>query len=281
MRKTIFSIIIALLAFLCAGCGGDQYAIEKQYYQLTKEAGNILKNPHSSPKNEVNRVVLKLNNFSRKFPGNNLSINAEFNIAQIYTAKTEYANARAQLNKIISVYNKLPAVCAQAAFLIANTYEMENAWASALAQYNKIPLEYPLTQSGINTPIYLTAHYKKTFEPDKMREAARGAIKHYNGLAEKYPDSPLEIRVQTLAADCYLLLQEPQSAIDTLNRLIEKYKHKINTDAIVMSIAVIYSREMKDKANTKLTLERLIKDYPKSKLVKQAKEILKKLQTGG
>ncbi len=277
MAKKTAVIFFLILCVVICGCGKDRYSIEKRYYHTLRQANSVFKNPHATPPNELQKVVSLLNNFSQEFPKSKLAVNAEFNIARLYTVKAEYKAARAQLMKITANYVKSKPICSEAAFLTGNTYELENKWPVALAQYKKIIQDYPVTSKGINTPLYIIQYYKKNFEPDKMKEATRDAIKHYNGLAEKYPDSPLEIRVQTLAAECYILLQEPQSSIDTLNRLIEKYKDKINTDGIVMSIALIYSREMKDKAKTKLTLERLIKDYPKSKLVQQAKDILKNI----
>lgn len=277
MGKIILSILIALGICLSSGCGKDQYAVERQYYHAVKEAEKIFKNPHASPKNELIRVVSIFDKFTRQFSGNNLAVNAEFNIAQLYIAKEEYESARAQLKKINAKYSKSEPLCSEALFLAGKSYELENKWNLALTQYNRILEQYPVTPKGISLPIYLIQYYKQKFEPDKMREAAGNAISHYNRLAEKYPDSPLALRAQTLAAECYLFLQEPLSAINTLNSVVERYKDKTNTDGIVLSIALIYAKEIKDKTKAKETLKRLIQDYPKSKLIKQAKEILRKI----
>lgn len=277
MNKAILPILLALGICFCSGCAQDQYAIEKQYYHAVKEAEKILKNPSASPKNELTRVIAILNKFSQQFSDNNLAVSAEFNIAQLYIAKEEYENGRVQLKKISAKYAKSEAVCSEALFLTAKSYELENKWNLALTQYNRILAEYPVTSKGIALPIYLMQYYKQKFQPDKMREAARNAIGHYSRLAEKYPISPLALRAQTLTAQCYLFMQEPLSAIKTLNSAVETYKDKTNTDEIVFSIALIYAKEIKDKTKARETLERLIRDYPKSKLIKNATEILKKI----
>ncbi len=277
MNKAILPILLALGICFCSGCTRDQYAAEKQYYHAVKEAEKILKNPHASPKNELTRVVSILDKFARQFSNNNLAVHAEFNIAQLYIAKEEYESGRAQLKKINAKYSKSEAVCSEAVFLTGKSYELENKWDMALTQYNRILMEYPITPKGITLPIYLIQYYKQKFDPDKMRQAARNAINHYNNLAEKYNDSPLALRAQTLTAECYLFLQEPLNAINTLNSVVERYKNKTNTDRIMLNIALIYAREIKDKTKAKETLELLIRDYPKSKLIKSAKEILKKI----
>lgn len=277
MAKKTTVILLLILCFIICGCGKDQYSIEKRYYHTLKQAAKIFKNPLATPPNELQKAVSLLNDFSQEFPKSKLAVNAEFNIARLYIAKEEYDAARARLMKIIKDYEKSEPICSEAAFLAGNTYELENKWPAALAQYKKITRDYPLTPKGINVSLYLIQYYKKKFEPDKMREAAREAISHYNALAEKYPDSQLAFQVETLNAKLYLLLKEPLNSISTLNQLIQNYKDKINTDIIVMNIAVIYNRELNDKQKAKETLERLIKDYPKSKLIKNAKEILKSL----
>ncbi len=277
MAKKPNIIFFIILCLVICGCGKDQYSIEKRYYHTLRQANSIFKNPHATPPNELQKVVSLLNNFSREFPKSKLAVNAEFNIVRLYTVKEEYDEARARLKKIISDYEKSGLICSEALFLIGNTYELENKWPAALVQYKKIMRDYPVTPKGINVSLYIIEYYKKKFEPDKMRDTARETISYYNGLAEKYPNSRLAFQTQTLNANLYLLLQEPLNSISTLNRLIDKYKDKINTDVIVMNIALIYSRELKDKEKAKEALERLIKDYPKSKLIKNAKEILKSL----
>ena len=48
-------------------------------------------------------------------------------------------------------------------------------------------------------------------------------------------------------------------------------------DTVMLDMALIYQRELKDNVKAKETLEMLIKDYPKSRLVKLANDLLKKI----
>lgn len=272
MKKTFVTAV--LLSIFLLGCGDDRYLTEKQYYHTLKQAEKIFKNPNATPPNELKKVIYSFSGFSRKFPRSKLAVDAEFNIARLYIVKEEYENARAQLKRILDTYSKVGSVCSEAVFLTGNSYQIENKWNLALTQYKKIMRDYPATLRGINVPIYVMQYYKAKFQPDKMADATREAISHYNALAERYPGSLLAYQSQLLTAECYAVLKEWQNVIDTLNDLVEKYHNKVNMDGALMNIAMIYSKELKDNRKAKEILQRLIKDYPKSKLIKAAESII-------
>ncbi len=275
MKKIIFLILVTALI---SGCSNDQYAIERRYYRLSKQAGKIFANPHVSPPQELERVVKLLNSFAKKYPKSNLALDAEFNIARLYIVKEEYTKARAYLKQLLNQYSaQSKAVSSEIIFLMGNSFEIENKWGLALEQYKKIMQEYPLTIRGINVPIYIAQHYKIKYQPDKMIASYQEAIGHYKALAAQYPGSPLGFNTEALAAQCYIAMKEWGNAIDTFNNLIAAYKSKINLDAVMLDMALIYQRELKDNVKAKETLEKLIKDYPKSRLVKIANELLKKV----
>jgi TolA-binding protein len=262
---------------MLTGCAKDEYAIERRYWHISREAQKIFVNPAVTPPKELEKVVGQLNQFIQEHPKNYLAIKADFDIARLYITKEEYERARNHLKKVIQNYNKSEVICSDAVYLMGYSYETDNKWDSALLQYNKIMQDYPRTARGMDIPIYIIQYYKKKFQPDKMIGACRQAINHYNTLAEKYRGSPLAFRSHSLVAQCYLLLKEWQSAIDTLDSIIERYKNKIAMDGVLMNMAMLYSRELKDKAKAEVTLKRLIQEYPHSKLAKTAQGLLKEL----
>lgn len=276
MRNLLISGIFIGTLFL-AGCGSDQYSIEKEYYKGQKLAEKVFVNPHGSPPRELQRIVKILNSFVAKNPKSNLGVETEFTIARLYIVKEEFEKARSQLIALMNKYPKSATIGSEATFLIGNSYEIEDKWGLALQQYKKIMQEYPVTLRGINIPIYIAQHYRIKFQPDKMVAAFQEAISHYKSLAAKYPNTPLALKTDTLVAQCYLALKDWQSAINTFNSLIEKYKAKLNTDWMMMEIAAIYKKELKDDAKAKETLEKLVKNYPSSRLKQGAAALLKEL----
>ena len=278
MRKQYFLLILIVVGALLAGCANDQYAIEKQYYQAQKQAEKIFKNPHASPPNELERVVNILSKFAEKHPQTNLAAEAEFNIARLYIVKEEYDKARTQIQKILDKYSKSEGVCSEALFLKGNSYELENKWDAALLQYKKLMQDYPITLRGLDIPIYIAQHYKVKYQPDKMVVALQEATAHYQALAAKYPKSPLAYQSHMLLAQCYIELKDWQNAVSTFSSIADTYKDKVNADGVLLNMALIYERELKDKVKAKEALERLSKEYPRSALIKTATALLKELE---
>jgi TolA-binding protein len=175
-------------------------------------------------------------------------------------------------------YAKNTGICSEATFLNGNSYELQDKWGPALEQYLKIIHDYPFTPRGISTPMYIAEHYKIKFEPEKMRQALQEAISHYQGLALRFPNSQISFTAHTLIAQCYMGLQDWQNAIGALDTVINRYRTKAPVDEFILNKAVIYSRELNDKAQAKEILQQFIKDYPRSGLIATARQLLKRLQ---
>ena len=278
MKKTLSLIFFICFLIFLAGCGNDQYAIEKQSYQVQKQAEKIFKNPHASPPQELERAVNLLNSFINKYPKNNLTVESEFTIARLYIVKEEYDKARAQLKMLINKYSGSKDICAEATFSMGNSYEIEDKWGLALQEYRKVMQEYPTTLRGFDIPVYIAQHYKVKYQPDKMITAYQEAIGHYTSLAGKYPNTPLAYNAHTLVAQCYVAMKDWQNAISSLKTIIDNYKGRVNLDGVMMDMAMIYNKELKDKVKAKEILERLIKEYPRGRLINLAKALLKELE---
>jgi len=275
--KYLTRICFLVSLFIIVGCGNDQYAIEKRYWQAQKQAEKIFKNPQGTPPLQLKRVVNRLAQFIQKYPNTNLAIDAEFNIARLYMVKEEYSQARAQLQKIIDEHKKHLAICAEAVFLTGNTYQIQNKWDLALEQYRKIMQLYPVTPKGIDIPVYIAQYYKVKYQPDKMIAAYQEAIAHYKGLADKYRNTPMSYITSMLAGKCYIAIKDWQGAVGTFNSIITQYKGKVDLQEALITSALVYANELKDKVKAKEMLETLIKDYPRSSFLKAAKQLLKEL----
>ena len=275
-KKSVFlSILLGALIF--SGCANDDYAIEKKYWQIKKQASNIVGNPHATPPNELERVVGALNQFSAQHPKSNLGLDADFSIANLYILKGEYNPGRQQLNKLIQKYEKSPELAAQATFLLGNSYELEEKWLSALEQYKKIMRDYPETIKGLEMPVYIAQHYKIKYEPDKMMAAYQEAINYYKAISAKHPVTPLSYNLDLLVAQCYGEMKEWTQAVNTLNAIMVTYNGKVRFEDVLLTLAGIYAQKLNNPAKAVEILNVLIKEYPKSKYAKTAKDIIKRL----
>ena len=265
-------------AVMLGGCGNDQYAIEKRYWQVKKQSEKVFNNPHATPPNELEKVVNGFNALVQQFPKTKVALESEFTIARLYLVTQEYEKARTQLRMIVNKYSKVAAVCSEAVFLVGNSFQLQDKWALALEQYKKIMQEYPATLKGLDVPIYIAQYYKIKYQPEKMMEAFKFAIAHYTTLANKYANTPLAFIVNKLSAQCSVAMKDWQGALVTYRAMIQNYQGKVEMSDCLMDMALIYYRELKDKSNAKVSLEALIKDYPKSKFVKAARAFLAEME---
>jgi len=275
MKKISSLIIIICLLSLTAGCGNDQFAVEKRYWKLQKQAERIFRNSDATPPRELERTVKAFSVFADRYTNTPMGYDAEFNIARLYIVKEQYDAAREQLKQVLSKYSKSEPISAEAVFLLGNTYELENKWEMALAEYKRIMQDYPLTRRGIDVPIYIASHYKVKLQPEKMLTAFNEARAHYQALSAKYPGTPLAMTTDTLAAECFLAANERQKAIDALSAIIAKYKGKTRLENIYTAIAMIYKRDLKNDAMAAQTLEAMLKEYPDSPAANQARALIK------
>jgi TolA-binding protein len=278
MKKNSWIIVVSLLVmFLCGCSANDHYIIEKKFYRIKKETNRIYNNPFASPPKELERVVELLKNFVQVYPNNNLTIKAEFEIAQLYAVKEEFDKAREQLTAIINKYADNRSIVTEAIFLTGQTYQAQENWNQALEQYKKIIRQYPATVAGLRMPIYIANYYKFKHQPEKMISAYQDAAKHYKSLNSSTNNPLLKYITSGLLARSYVSLKEWENALATYDAMLSEYTGKVNMDTILMEMALIYSRELKRKDKTKEVLAQLLKQYPKSRFAKAAQKILKEM----
>jgi TolA-binding protein len=188
-----------------------------------------------------------------------------------------YNKARAQFSGITIKYKDNNTLCSEAIFFIGNSFEAEDKWDSALQEYKKIMDKYPVTPKGLEIPFYITKYYETKNELDKMIGAYKEAVAYYDSLSLKYADTQFGFLAMNLKAQSYMALKDWESAIGTYYDVLRKYQGKLPLDDVLMKIALIYDRQLEDKVKTKDILERLIKEYPKSRFRDLAAGVLEEL----
>ena len=268
------------LCVLLAGCSQDEYSIEREYYRVQRQAGEILGNPEATPPRELAAVVDALNGFLARYPKSNVAVESQFTIARIYIATGEYAQAHEQLKKIMRLPGGSGIIQAEAMFMRGEAYEAQNEWGLALEQYQSLIREHPVTPRGLEVPVYIALHYKRKLQPEKMIEAFREAIGHYTALAEKYPATPLALQCRTTTVRCFLELNESEKAIAVLESSIKEFNGKIPVDELMLTIANIYYTRLKNVPEATAMLDRVIREFPGAASIPQARLLLDKINAG-
>lgn len=278
-KISVLLVLVFLIATL-SGCGNDEYTIERRFWYARRQADNIFKNPHATPPQELERVVSTLKKFIKDNPESPLAVRSGFLIGRLYMAKEMYDKARAQFSQIIIKYKEHDSLCSEAVYYIGNSYEIDDKWNSALQQYKKIMEKYPATPKGLDMPFYIARYYESKSQLDKMIGAYKEAVAYYDSLALRYPDTRFGFMVSNLKAQCYIALKDWESAVGVYNAVIKDYTGKMPLDQALMKVVLIYNQQLKDNVKAKETLRKLIEEYPKSKFVTIATEMLEELSEG-
>lgn len=268
-------LIILTVLFILSGCAPDQYSVEKEYWKEKRLKDMATSNPLGSTGTDVERAVKALGDFSRKYPKNQLAIEADLDIATLYMAKNEYGKAREQLRGIINDHAPSQLICSEALFLIGHSYQIEGKWDAALLEYRKLIRDYPQTTRGLDMPIYIAQNYKSKGELKKMTSAYKEAIEYYTQLSLQHPDSQLAFYASRSAGRCYMELKDWPRALSVFQKILVAYRGKVELDDILMNQSIIYAQELNNKDKAAEALEQLIKNYPNSKFLKAAEFMLR------
>jgi len=277
MRMKLPLAAVVLCAFL-AGCGQDQYALERQYYRIQQQAKDIFKNPDATPTNELERAVAALEVFLVKYPKTNVAVDSQFTIVRLYAATKNYDKAHEQVKKMQAAFKGSDIVLAEAGFTDAAVYEAEKKWPAALEQYKQVMKFYAFTPRGMEVPLFIAMRYKDKMQPDKMIEALRDAIVHYKDLVARYQGSPLALKAKMMIVRCYIELKEPEAAIAILQGCIEEFKGKVRVEGMMLDMAGIYYGQLKDTAKATEVLNKVVADFPKSEAAELAGRMLDKIK---
>lgn len=277
MRSKICFVIIILFFAGLLGCESRGFKAEREMWQANKLAQVVYKNPKGTPSFQLTQAQDAYRAIIKKYPNSLFAFQAQFSIGRLYLAKGEFVKARQEYKKLILDCDKKGNLCAEAIFAIGNSYEAEGKWDEAYAGYKKIMQDFPFSSKSLDLPIYILRHYKRVNDVTAVKRSVDEAVSYYIGLKSKVEEQKGSYVLQTLVVRSYIEGRQWQDALDSLDKLIRDYP-KNNIEEALWIKALIYSTKLNDKVKAKEELQKIVKEYPNSKLAKQVEAIIKKLE---
>ena len=209
--------------------------------------------------------------------------------------KSRYDEGRLALQTLINTYPDSEYL-AKAKLATADAYYKEGGPSSltqAIAEYQDFITFFPFLDEAAYAQMQVgMAHYRQMEKPDRDRDEALEAEGAFQTFLQKYPSSPLykdaqqrlrdvqevlaegEFRV----AEFYFMRKADRASVARLSSLIERYPLYSQADRANFMLASVYDRtEHSDIAAQYYA--HIVKDYPLSPLVPDAKERLIKIGT--
>jgi outer membrane protein assembly factor BamD len=181
---------------------------------------------------------------------------------------------------------------AKAKLAIADSYYREGGTANltqAVQAYKDFDIFFPMLPEAAYAQLQVAmTHYKQMEKPDRDRTHARAAEDEFQTFLTKYPGDPLTTKaeqhlreVQELLAEgdfrigyYYYVKEDKKAAESRLRGIVNRYPLYSKSDKALWMLANIWdTTEKKEIASTYYA--RLVKNYPLSPLVPEAKNRLK------
>jgi len=242
-----------------------QYVAERTLWKLNREFGRLTKDPEGAPPISYNQLIDKYEKFSRKFFGLRVSVLGELFAGKVYVVKKDYQKAREKFEEIFLKTQDQPDIAIQALEEIGNTYALEEDWENLKLTYDRVFNLYPLTETGLQVPLLIAEFYAKRSDPQKAAEAYKEALRYYQGLVKKYPDTKIEFYVLHILANIYLAEQKWEEAISILGKMLLKFSSQMDSrtaDQIVRTINTVCVSRYKNYDHVISIYQEFIKNHP-------------------
>lgn len=269
--------VIILAAVLLAGCS-PQYNAERDYYQASKYSADIFKDAKNIPPYQFGKAIANFQAVIDKFPTTDLAAESYFMIGNMYVLQEKYPEALAQFRKIIAQYPAKKDLLARATMAVAKCYEKQGDWNNtykylreAFDNYSDVPSTLPIPAS------ILTYFINKKDKAREERAYAR-AIKDYQGVIAKYPNTQLAYSATNMLAEVYMRGGDWANVLATLNRLLNNYPKSPDAPTWLMTMGATYDVKMKDKVKAREMYQTVKDKYSQSPWAKEATTRLQALR---
>ncbi len=276
MRRTLSIVLVAALVGLM-GCESRSFKAERKIYKAHKLAEKVFKNPKSTPPMQFEEAVEAYRKIAADYPDTVLEVQSEFSIGHLHLVRGNFDEARAQYKKLTLDCDKKGNLCAEAHFAIGNTFELQRSWPDAEAQYKFVMNTFPFSAKSLDLPLYIIRHYRsEKATPQKVDAAIDQAVAYYTKLKVDAEEEKGDFILQGLVSRSYMEGARWMDALDSLDKLTRDYPD-FNPEQALWVKALIYGNKLRDKEKAKEELQKIVSDYPDSKLAQKATIIIDRM----
>ena len=278
-------VVFALLN--CSSCVTDQKVVDSQIRALNEKIDHLkemtdmrfnsevdtkltsIREQQADTEVRIGKLMTEVQKLSGQFDENNRlvqlsserDLNSQEDLKMFLTEMDRRLNAEEKKTKELYTYLGLEASShASQEKTLKDSAPVSQAEEKAQEPVVTVPPDQKLYE--LNLSLY---------REEKFDEAISG----FKNFLSKYPKSDLADNAQFWIGECYMALGQFEQAILAYQNVMKKYGKGNKVPGSMLRQAIAFY-EIKDKTSAKLLLNKLIKQYPKSKEADIAK---KKLET--
>ncbi len=286
MRKTlIITIIFLMLTFgvLSVLDLKSNYSAEKELWKINQHFTQVTKDPKTTPDTTFKKIYQDYVAFTQKYPDSRLTPMARIFSGRAQIFLENYEKAREIFENIIKAYPDNKVLGAQVVAEIGRTYALEKDPENIVQTYHRILDEYPLTEIGLKTPLYIAKYYGDKKEFAKAKQAFERGIIHYKRLITQHPDTAVEYKALHFIAACHLAQQRWQESINVFEEILLKFGDKKfftpqEAISLVKSINTIAVAKLNNKEIPVEIYNKFMEKYPEHPFNRTLKQIITNLE---
>lgn len=266
-------ILLIIASLLLSGCTIDnRYAAEKALWKAEQDIKKIIDKTSGKPKDrDLSEIISAYRKVVDKYPLEPLSAKTQFAIASAYLSWNKPEEAQRELKKVIQNFSGQPQIAARAQFAIGKIFESQGKTAEALSEYEKVTDIYPLSNDGLESPLYIIRMQKNLKNKEGEERAYRNAARHYKKLIDEYSDTDIALYVRDYLARTQVEEGDWQSAISLWDEIVAKAPESSMALKAFLARAEIYATKLNDLKKAVSIYEEFTERYPKSGVIQQAR----------
>jgi TolA-binding protein len=199
----------------------------------------------------------------------------------IHLAREEYDRAQLAYSRIIEEYAGAGSETVEAMWQLAILEERRGNWVDASLHYKSVYTNFPTTIQGMEAPLRITAHYRRTGETEALAAAFERAIEHYTRLSSRQYDMTIRIIAEEYHVRALIEQERWEEAASRLLALPDRYPQYHRFKGNLLAAASIYETELKDPGRAATILRECISRYAGTRLADEAGKQLERIEGGG
>lgn len=277
MKKTLLSLIgilIGLFVILSLLDFRGEYVVEEKIWNANKRLSEAARNPEVVPDKVFQQIADDYQKVITNFPESKLVPMAHIFLGRVNLAKKDYETARQKFRVVFEKFPDNKVICAEAAAAIGSSYELQNNWSEALKVYEKLKSDYPVTDLGLNVPLYIASFYAKNGQLVNAQSAYSDAVVYYSQMAADHSDSLVGLKSLQLLSNCYVAQKKWSDAVNVMGKIIMKYTAPNVVIPMSKTINAIVLTQIGNYDMAILIYQDFIAKNPDSRLNKPLTEII-------
>jgi len=247
----------------------QQFTVEAQYGILSKEKSEYL--------------TTMYRNLIQQYPKSGLLPQIYIRIGQIYAVNKDFEKARTSYSEALQRFPQQKDLCSEALLDIGLTYEKENKVAMALETYRQVVKNYPLTDVGLNMPLYIANYCHRLNKDVEAQNAFQEAEGFYRNTAQENPNSSKGFNALRFLSVTYLDQEKWDDAVKIFEKILleyipSPYLDSKTTGSMVYLINVVSIEKLKKPGQPIAFYQMLIEKHPGYPLNKFFKDVIVTLQ---